>query len=454
MTEQTPDRTIQAFNDNPALVVGHPSSRLTGWQAGIITNAEGRILTGVTLNWTLFLENLPETAGMLAYDEFANETMFIKRPPWDHSRGTWAPRPVKDVDLSEVVEWLERLHLRPKVASVAPVIDMIAARNPYHPVKNYFASLPEWDGKNRIDTFLPHYLGVEDTPLTRAIGRKWLCAVPWRVYQPGCKFDHVLVLQGAQGLGKSEFGKALVPIAEWVSEGVSVADRSREVIENTGGVLIVELAELAGKSNKEVEAVKKFVTITRDTARGAYKRKTDTIPRQFVFYATTNREEFLTDTTGNRRWWPVFPARIDLDGIRADRDQIWAEILEVYRNEALWLDSPELQVALDELNKTKTDYGSTYELICDVIPDGDMLLPTKEVLKLLTGGQDTTRLAPQWRTHLHSALTGLGFVTPAKIVRRNNDVFRAYVRGDADKARWAYYSDGRILFEASKDSIF
>ncbi len=430
------------------LILSIPTAVDADWRTGLVTNADGKTLPNLTRNWTLFLENLPETKDMLAYDEFANETMFVSRPPWDVSRGKWVPRPVKDVDLSEAVEWLERLHLTPKISTIAPVIEKIAARRPYHPVRNYFASLPVWDGNNRLDTFLTVYLGAPDTPLTRAIGRKWLCAAVWRVFKPGCKFDHVLVLQGAQGLGKSEFGKALVPLAEWVSEGVNVADKSREVIENTSGILIVELAELAGKSNKEVEAVKKFITVTHDKARGAYKRKTDTVPRQFVFYATTNRDEFLTDATGNRRWWPVVPARIDLDRIRADRDQIWAEVLAVHRSEALWLDDPQLQAALDDLNKTKTDYGPTFELICDLIPNGDMLLPATEARKLLTGGsEDTLRMLPGWRPHLHSALSGLGFKVPSQVVRNGGGTCRAYIRGDVGKAQWAVYSAGRIVFE-------
>lgn len=418
------------------------------WADQFVTNADGKVLPNVTRNWTLLLENHDQTHGMLALDEFSGETMLMRRPPWDHARGAWVPRPIRNVDLAEVVDWLESNRMTPKVSNIAPVIDKVAARNPYHPVRGYFHSLPKWDGVKRLDTFLSYYLGAEDTPLNRGIGRKWLCAVAWRVFEPGCKFDSVLVLQGAQGIGKSAFGKALVPIPKWVSESVTIGDRAREVIENTSGVLIVELAELAGKSNKEVEAIKKFITITEDKARGAYKHKVEAVPRQFVFYATTNQDEFLTDTTGNRRWWPVTPAGIDLDAICADRDQLWAEVMNVYRSERLWLDDPELQAELDELNKGKTDYGPTFEIIRDLIPQGDMLVPPDELRRLLAGGSDDpSRLHTGWRAGLHKALVGLGFEANAEVVRKGKAVTRAYIRGDKANARWARYSNGRIEFE-------
>lgn len=419
------------------------------WGDLFVTNSAGRILPGVTRNWTLLLENHDDTRDMLALDEFSGETMLFVRPPWERLTSCdWRPRPIKNADLAEAVEWLESLGMTPKISNISPVLDKIAARNRYHPVRDYFRSLPAWDGVNRIDSFVSHYLGAEDSDLNRAFGRKWLCAVAKRVFQPGCKFDHVLVLQGAQGIGKSAFGRALVPIHEWVSESVNVGDKAREVIENTRGILIVELAELAGKSNKEVEAIKKFITTTEDKARGAYQHKVEAVSRQFVFYATTNQDEFLTDTTGNRRWWPVVPGHIDLAAIRSDRDQLWAEVLTAYQSEALWIDDAQLQIELDALNRGKTDFGPTYEIIRDLIPAGAMLLPPEEARRLLTGGSDDpSRLPAGWRANLLKALTGLGFHPGTSVFSRRGNTTRAYVRGEKDTALWARYSNGRIEFE-------
>jgi hypothetical protein len=127
--------------------------------------------------------------------------------------------------------------------------------------------------------------------------------------------------------------------------------------------------------------------------------------------------------------------------------------MAVYRDENIWLND-KLEAALDELNKTKTDYGPTFDLICDLIPDGDMLLPAAEARLLITGGvSDGTRLPPGWRAHLHSALAGMGFIVPAQVIRndkdKGDDTIRTYIRGDIGNAKWAKYFDGRIVFEPS-----
>ncbi len=419
------------------------------WLAMLMTNGKGNPLPALTLNWTVMLEQHPDAQGMLALDEFSGQTMLLRRPPWDLRQGAWSPRPVGNNDLAEAVEWLEGFGLTPKVSSINSVIDKVAGRHPYHPVRGWLSSLPAWDGLRRVDTFLTYYLGAEDTALNRAFARKWLSALARRVFQPGCQFDHVLTLQGRQGLGKSSFGRALVPIEEWVTDGVTVGDGAREVIENTRGRWIVELAELAGRTNREVEAIKKFITVREDTARGAYKQRVEAVPRQFVFYATTNADEFLTDTTGNRRWWPVKPTSIDIEAIRADRDQIWAEVMTIYKHEPLWLEDEALQAELEALHKGVTDFGPTYEIIRDLIPAGNIMVPCADIRRLLTGGSaDASRLPAGWRANLHRALVGLGFEPQAVVSNRGRDSVRAYIRGDISGKPWARWEDGRIAFES------
>jgi hypothetical protein len=268
----------------------------------------------------------------------------------------------------------------------------------------------------------------------------------------------VLTLQGKQGLGKSSFGRALVPIEEWVTDGVTVGDGAREVIENTRGRWLVELAELAGRSNREIDTIRKFITVRIDSARGAYKQRVDDVPRQFVFYATTNADEFLTDTTGNRRWWPVRPTAIDITAIRADRAQVWAEVMTIYEREPLWLDDPALRADLETLHQGVMDFGPTYEIIRDLIPPGDMRLTCADMRKLLTGGsEDASRLPAGWHKNLQGALIGLGFKPDSKPVNRGGRTVRVYVRGDEDGPPWARWVDGRIEFEHGprrRDAIF
>lgn len=201
-------------------------------------------------------------------------------------------------------------------------LKMFAQQSERHPVREYLDAL-KWDGVPRVEGWLTRYLGAEDTPLHRGFGRLWLVAAVRRVRQPGCKFDNMLVLEGAQGAGKSTALKIIA--GEWFEESMTLAAEPKEVIEQTRGKWIVEFAELSGIRKREVEHVKTLITRTSDSARLAYKEFEVTVPRQFILAATTNDEEYLQDPSGHRRFWPVKVGTVDLPELKTDRDQLLAE---------------------------------------------------------------------------------------------------------------------------------
>ena len=164
----------------------------------------------------------------------------------------------------------------PKEFFVEAVLD-IANGDRRHPVRDHFATLT-WDGKSCIDRLLIDYAGATDNPYHRAVGRKLMIAIVRRVTQPGTKFDTVPVLIGPQGAGKSTFLKTLAMDPAWFEDNLSLGVNSKVVIEQTAGRLIVEISEMRG-SGREVEAQKAMITRTHDTARGAYKRSAETVPR-------------------------------------------------------------------------------------------------------------------------------------------------------------------------------
>ena len=204
------------------------------------------------------------------------------------------------------------------------VVADIALRNAYHPVRDYLSGL-KWDGEGRIDEWLVRFCGVEDSEYVRAVSRIVLMAAVRRVRRPGVKFDEMLVLEGAQGLGKSQVLKALAVKEEWFTDEVPLAGDGKEVIEALRGRWIAEAAELKGMRAKEVEHLKAFLSRTHDRARLAYGRLTTEVARSFVMIGTTNSEHYLVDSTGNRRFWPVKATGVDLDGLVTARDQLWAE---------------------------------------------------------------------------------------------------------------------------------
>jgi predicted P-loop ATPase len=215
----------------------------------------------------------------------------------------------------------------------AAVQECIARR--HHPIKNYFESL-QWDRTPRLDTWLCRYLGADDNPFNRAVSRLSLIAAVRRILQPGCKFDQIIVLEGVEGKGKSSAIEILAG-SDNFSDQLILGLRDKEQQEVIQGVWLYEIADLAGHGHAEVEKVKAFASRTIDRARPAYGRKRIDIPRRCIFFGTTNDKSYLKSQTGNRRFWPVECRHVDLEALRRDRDQLWAEAVLAERGASLVL---------------------------------------------------------------------------------------------------------------------
>jgi hypothetical protein len=225
--------------------------------------------------------------------------------------------------------WLtidETFHFRPTLEFFQIVVDDLARRSSYHPVRGYLSALT-WDGMPRIDNWLTTYAGVPETLFSRAVGAIVLVAAVRRVIVPGCKFDELLILESPQGTNKSSMLRALCPREEWFSDDLPLGVDSKQVIERTAGKWIIEASELHGYSNADVEKLKAQLSRQTDgPVRLAYGRVPIEVPRQFIPAGTGNPQaHYLRDSTGNRRFWPVAVDRCDVEAIVRDRDQLWAE---------------------------------------------------------------------------------------------------------------------------------
>jgi predicted P-loop ATPase len=199
-----------------------------------------------------------------------------------------------------------------------------------------------WKGDKLLDTWAIDYLGAEDTPFVRAVSRRWMISAVARVMEPGCKADAMLVLEGAQGIGKSSVLAALG--GEWFSDQLGGEIGSRDAKAGLVGKWIIEHSELAHLNRSAVERMKAFFTEQVDQYRPAYGRNEVEVPRQCVFAGTTNTSDYLRDETGNRRFWPVACKGPCLpDKVKEVRDQLWAEAVQAYRNgEVWWLQGDEI----------------------------------------------------------------------------------------------------------------
>lgn len=222
---------------------------------------------------------------------------------------------------------MHRLGLNPSMEFLSLALHDLALESSYHPVRDYLSGL-HWDGTPRLDSWVITYLGADDTELNRAFGSKHLLAAVKRVFEPGCKKDEVLVLEGKTGIGKSS---AISILAHpWFTDALKIGQDSKEVIELTNGSWLVEFAEMEGMGQREMGTLKATLSRRVDTARLAYARATESRPRQWVPFGTCNRTDYLRDASGNRRFWPlvcrpVAGETVDLAGLMRDRDQIWAE---------------------------------------------------------------------------------------------------------------------------------
>lgn len=247
-----------------------------------------------------------------------------------------------------------------------------------HPVREYLEGL-KWDGKHRVRRWLIDYLGaVNDSPeYVEAIGEAWMISAIARIFLPGCKADHVLILQGPQGIMKSS---ALAILAgEWFSDATLNLD-SKDALISLRGAWIVELAELASLGRSAVDSIKAFITRRVDRYRPPYERNIIDQPRECVFAGTVNDDQFLRDETGNRRFWPVEVVHVDEVALRADRDQLWAEAMQLFKDGRPWyLEGEKLNNRAYEAQEHHTIDDSWFDIVEEFVR-GMPSVTSREVL--------------------------------------------------------------------------
>ena len=343
-----PDDDIGLFGDDAMTkLLDSPPSKITSWRDLLIYRATkgGKLQPQALLaNAMTALRYAPEWDGVLGFNEFSQQVQTMGVTPWGKAAGN----PWSDADDSLATEWLQKEGgIFVPSTTVAEAAQTVARERPFHPVRDYLESLT-WDGLPRIGNWLTTYLGCAESEFTRAVGLRWLISAVARVFQPGCQADCVLLLEGPQGLRKSSALRALVG-DEWFTDHIADLG-SKDSRLDLLGKWVVEMSELASMRRTEIEKVKAFLTARSDHFRPPYDRRAADVSRQNVFAASTNDQQPFVDSTGNRRFWPVGCGQIDVEGIRRDRDQLWAEAFYHFKKgEPWWLDTAELNLlALDE----------------------------------------------------------------------------------------------------------
>lgn len=383
-------------------------------------------------NIQIILENDDNLRGTIFWDEHAKKIVV---------RGGWLEKAYAETGgdarllAAAAQNYLSTFHeINVSRWDVADRLLLVAYANKFDSLREHLESL-QWDGVSRIDAFLPTYFGVPPSEHVFRISRRWLIGAVARAFEPGCKFDNVLVFEGLQNRGKT---LAFNILGERFYCSTAVDIHNKESMMLAASAWIVELAEMVSLQRSEVNAAKAFLTTREDRYRPPYGANLVTSPRRCVFVGTTNEDQYLSDPTGNRRYWPVHCGALDLEALVRDRDQLWAEAVAVYSEHrwcpecaatpptvpgqaprcavhCWWLSAEEEDAAAEEVSGREEDqpWMAWYERIAawwrGLAPNARPQSLTTSYVAMEVGELPVDRVTRRVQTEIGIALRRLGF---------------------------------------------
>jgi len=373
----------------------------------------------ILANALIALRLAPEWQGVLAYDELDLATFAMLPPPWLRGKNSWQPLRWGDREDALATEWLHHQKICVPASETTRAVATIARDASFHPIKDYLRGL-QWDGTERVGNFAAAYLGAEATTYHAAVAQCLLVAAVGRVMEPGCKADHVPILEGPQGALKSTAIERL--FSPWFTDDIAELG-TKDAAMQVRGVWCLEIAELSSMTRGEVERVKAFITRRVDRFRPSYGRHVISAPRQCIFVGSTNSDAYLKDDTGGRRFWPIQCGRINVPAIERHKDQLWAEAVSLYHNGARWwLTNGSDVAAAKEEQDARYASDPWLEDIENYVEDKDSISVSEVLARVIDKPRERWTQVDQNR--VAACLKGLGF----KRGQRRPDRRRRYYR--------------------------
>ncbi len=375
-------------------------------------------------NAVTLLSDHDDWQGVLGYNAFTVRRVVLRAIP-GQTGGTF-PRTLEDDDYSAAQQWFNRNGF-PK--ATAPIVESavrkVCRNRTFDPLTDYLDGL-KWDGTLRLKSWLWDYCGTDINDYTSEAGMRWCISAVARAYKPGCKADHMLVLEGEQGQRKST---ALSTLAgeDWFSDALPQMG-TKDASSYLRGKWIIEIAELEAM-RREMDGIKAFITRQTETFRPAYGREEVSEPRRCVFAGTTNKDDWQRDETGGRRFWPIKVGVIDVPALEADRDQLWAEAVQMFRKGERWWMQGDIEVmAQEEVSYRQADDPWLSNI--DAAVSGLKEVSPKQVLSEL--GIAQADMTPALSKRVAQALVSMGWRREGRFTTAaNKGAFRYVPCGEA-----------------------
>ncbi|QBO35015.1 hypothetical protein EQG49_00405 [Periweissella cryptocerci] len=307
------------------------------WIDELTRHSTGIVKTGSPRNVALYVNNSAALAGVIGYNEFTGEVVGVKACP---ALGLANVGRLEDIHEIHLKSYLEAEYdFLADDRALTQGVELAARELPFNPMKDW-VERKTWDGIARVATYFIDYLGCVDDEYNRMIATRWFVGLVARIYRPGCKFEIVPVLTGKQGIGKSTCVANLVP-REYFTDQLSSFAPEKDELAKLNTKSVVELSEIRADKNATIEQKKAFISSQIDEIRKPYGRRATVMERAFVLIATTNNSEFLSDATGERRFFPIEAGRTTATKSPWDTALVQAEVAQLFAEAKVLFDAGE-----------------------------------------------------------------------------------------------------------------
>jgi predicted P-loop ATPase len=379
------------------------AARAADWTTRAI---DGRaLIAGNVTNVLLALREDPQLRDTLGYDEMLR--MPVLRKPLFVVDPNFELRPLIDADVICILEHLQRKGMgKAGKDTVQHAVEKRIRECGFHPVRDYLSDL-KWDGRKRLSKWLSTYLGSPNTKYSRGIGRMFLISMVARIFAPGCKADHMLILEGSQGRLKSTACAVLAGV--WFSDNLPDVGHGKETAQHLRGKWLIEIAEMHAMSKVEVTQLKSFISRQEERYRPPFGRLEVVEPRQCVFIGTTNKDAYLRDETGGRRFWPEKVGSVDINKLRQDRDQLFAEAVVAFRKGARWWPSAKFEKIYASVEQAERYEADVWEEPVEVFLRGVQQTTVLQVAASALDFKTYDRLGTADARRIANVMTQLGW---------------------------------------------